>query len=83
MSMMTAEASAAVRLPTSAGDPASLVRVSGGCTIGFHPGPFGYCVQNGYAPPDVNPLIVPADPATRACPPGFHPGLFGLACVAD
>ena len=60
------------------------IRVSGGCTIGFHPGPFGFCVQNGYAPPvSTEPTVLPAYAARRACRLGYHLGLFGLACLAD
>jgi hypothetical protein len=34
-----------------------VVMVAGGCGIGFHRGPYGGCVRNGYYPPAV---VVPA-----------------------
>ena len=77
-------ADAAPRLSVADSAVPPLIRVSGGCTIGFHPGPFGYCVQNGFVPAyEAPPTVVPIDAARRACPPGYHPGFFGLACVAD
>lgn len=56
--------------------------VAGGCGLGFHRGPYGYCVPNGapyryapygyygYGPP---PVYVPPP----ACPYGYHYGPYG------
>ena len=78
-------ASAAPRLRVSDGDAVPhIIRVSGGCGIGFHRGPFGYCVQNGYAPPDVAvPYVAPVVVVPRACPLGYHLGPYGRACWAN
>ena len=79
-------ASAAPRLSMSdhAVMMAHVVRVSGGCTIGFHPGPFGYCLQNGYvAPFALAPYDAPAIVAQQACPPGYHLRHDGRICRAD
>jgi hypothetical protein len=48
------------------------------CGLGFHRGPYGYCVRNGvpyygYVPPP--PAVVVGVP--RACPWGFYMGPYG------
>jgi hypothetical protein len=48
------------------------------CGLGFHRGPYGYCVRNGvpyygYVPPPL-PLVVGVP---RACPYGFYMGPYG------
>ena len=46
--------------------------VAGGCGVGFHRGPYGYCVRNGvpygYAPPGYLPPPVYAPPPPVAAP---------------
>jgi hypothetical protein len=57
--------------------PASeVVQVRGFCGLGFHRGPYGYCVRNGvgYVAPGyaVAPVVVaPVVVAPRACPYGY------------
>jgi hypothetical protein len=51
--------------------------VRGFCGLGFHRGPYGYCVRNGvpyygYVPPPVVVVGVP-----RVCPFGFYMGPYG------
>ena len=48
--------------------------VAGGCGVGFHRGPYGYCVPNG---PGVAPPVVGGPPA---CPPGYYLGPRGRRC---
>ena len=67
--------------------------VSGGCTIGFHPGPFGYCLQDGSVGVDVfgrsavAPAIVEPNAAalttSQVCPPSYRLSPSGFACRAD
>ena len=52
-----------------------VVLVAGGCGVGFHRGPYGYCVPNG--PVVVPPPVAVAPPvvvAPRVCPPWLPPG---------
>jgi hypothetical protein len=58
---------------------AEVLQVRGFCGLGFHRGPYGYCVRNGVpygyaAPVVVGPAVVVAPPmvvAPRACPFGY------------
>ena len=55
--------------------------VAGGCGLGFHRGPYGYCVRNG---PVVVPPVAVAPPvvvAPRVCPPGYRLGPYGRRCL--
>ena len=48
------------------------------CGLGFHRGPYGYCVRNGtvYAPPVV--VVPPVIVAPRVvCPYGYYRGPYG------
>ena len=57
-----------------------ILRVRGFCGLGFHRGPYGYCVRNGtpygyvpvYPPPPPRAVGVP-----YACPFGFYVGPYG------
>lgn len=58
--------------------PTELLQVRGFCGLGFHRGPYGYCVRNGvpygYAAPVVVAPAVVAPPvmvAPRVCPYGY------------
>jgi hypothetical protein len=51
-----------------------VILVAGGCGVGFHRGPYGYCVPNG---PVVAPPVVVAP---RVCPPGYYLGPHGRRC---
>jgi len=58
--------------------------VAGGCGLGFHRGPYGYCVRNGapyvYGPAVVAPPVVVAPPfavAPAVCPYGYRMGPYG------
>jgi hypothetical protein len=46
-----------------------VILVAGGCGVGFHRGPYGYCVPNG-----------PVAVGPRACPPGYYLGPHGRRC---
>jgi hypothetical protein len=50
-----------------------VILVAGGCGVGFHRGPYGYCVPNGPVAP---PVVV----GPRACPPGYYLGPHGRRC---
>jgi hypothetical protein len=50
-----------------------VILVAGGCGVGFHRGPYGYCVPNG---PGAPPVVV----GPRACPPGYYLGPHGRRC---
>jgi hypothetical protein len=55
--------------------------VAGGCGVGFHRGPYGYCVPNGpvFVPPPA--AVAPPVVATpRVCPPGYQLGPRGRRC---
>ena len=50
-----------------------VILVAGGCGVGFHRGPYGYCVPNG-------PVAPPVAVGPRACPPGYYLGPHGRRC---
>jgi hypothetical protein len=50
-----------------------VILVAGGCGVGFHRGPYGYCVPNG-------PVAAPVVVGPRACPPGYYLGPHGRRC---
>ena len=70
----------------------NITLVRGFCGLGFHRGPYGYCVRNGtvYVPPVVvapaapvvvapaAPVVVaPATPVPVVCPYGYYLGPYG------
>jgi len=67
--------------------PPVITLVRGFCGLGFHRGPYGYCVRNGavYVPPVViapaaPAVVVPAAPVVVApvvCPYGYYLGPYG------
>ena len=56
--------------PTGGANP-DVIQVAGGCGPGFHPGPYGRCRPNRYAPPVVVRPPVIAPHYGRRCPPGL------------
>src|ERR1700738_4837495 len=56
--------------------------VAGGCGVGFHRGPYGYCVPNGrvIVPPPVA-VAPPVVIGPRGCPPGYRLGPYGRRCL--
>jgi hypothetical protein len=56
--------------------------VRGFCGLGFHRGPYGYCVRNGvpyygYMPPPLYPPPPVVVGVPRVCPWGFYIGPYG------
>ncbi len=65
---LSAQALPLVSAPTNvAGSDVTLV--AGGCGLGFHRGPYGGCIRNGYYPPG----YVPPPPPGYVPPPGYLP----------
>jgi hypothetical protein len=68
--------------PTQMAAP-GVTTVRGFCGLGFHRGPYGYCVRNGtpyvYAPPVVlaPPVVVAPPVLAPMCPYGYHLGPYG------
>lgn len=64
------------------------LRVRGFCGVGFHRGPYGYCVRNGVpygyvAPGYVAPVVVaPVVVAPRVCPFGYAYAPAYGRCIA-
>src|SRR5262249_33027493 len=60
----------------------SSAQAAGGCGVGYHRGPHGYCRPNEGAPPRAavvvaTPGAVIYAPLGRACPVGYHLGPHG------
>jgi hypothetical protein len=82
----------ALSVPAQTAAP-DITLVRGFCGLGFHRGPYGYCVRNGtvYVPPAVvvpsapvviapSAVVVPSVPAVVApivCPYGYYLGPYG------
>jgi hypothetical protein len=55
--------------------------VAGGCGVGFHRGPYGYCVPNGPVVVPPGAVAPPVVVAPRVCPPGYRLGPYGRRCL--
>ena len=53
-----------------------IILVRGFCGLGFHRGPYGYCIRNGTVPVVVAPAV-PVVVAPMVCPYGYYLGPYG------
>jgi hypothetical protein len=69
---LSAQALPLVSAPANGSDVAL---VAGGCGLGFHRGPYGGCIRNGYYPPGYvpPPAYVPPPPPSYVPPSGYLP----------
>jgi hypothetical protein len=72
VSIFSFEAQAFLIAPAQVPAP-QVLQVRGFCGLGFHRGPYGYCVRNGVPYGYVAPVVVapPVVVVPRACPRGY------------